>query len=153
MKNITIYTDGACSGNPGPGGWAAVLIYGEHKKEISGAEKETTNNRMELTAAIMALEALKERCAVTVHTDSAYLCNAFEKKWIMGWQKNGWQTSAKKPVENQDLWKRILVLTNEHQVEWKKVKGHSDDEYNERCDALARKAIDELRKNSREQKE
>ena len=145
MKKITIYTDGACSGNPGPGGWAAVLIYGEHEKELSGAEADTTNNRMELMAAICALEALKERCSVTVNTDSAYLCNAFEKRWLQGWQRNGWMTASKKPVENQDLWKRILTLTNEHQVEWKKVKGHSDDKYNERCDKLARKAVESIK--------
>ncbi len=141
MKKIIIYTDGACSFNPGPGGWAAVLKYKGAEKQISGFEKETTNNRMELRAVLEALKALKEPCSVIVHTDSAYIYNAFTKGWIYNWQNNGWKTTAKKPVENQDLWKEILQLTKTHKVTWKKVKGHSDDKYNNICDELARKAI------------
>ena len=141
MKKILIYTDGACSHNPGPGGWATVLIYKGVEKQISGFEAETTNNRMELTAVMKALQALKEPCAVTLHTDSAYIQNAFEKGWIARWQANGWKTTAKKPVENQDLWKQIIDLNETHRVTWKKVKGHADDKYNNICDELARKAI------------
>ncbi|MEG1547716.1 MAG: ribonuclease HI [Clostridia bacterium] len=146
MKKITIYTDGACSGNPGPGGWAAVLIYSENQKEISGAESHTTNNRMELTAAAMALEALKESCEVDLYTDSAYLCKGFNDGWLYNWQRNGWKTGAKKDVENQDLWKLLLALTRTHSVTWHKVKGHSDNSFNNRCDELARKAIERLKK-------
>ncbi len=145
MKYITIYTDGACSGNPGPGGWAAVLIYNDNIKEISGAEANTTNNRMELCAVMNALSALKQPCRIALYTDSAYICNAFDKGWLNNWTHNGWHTANKKPVENQDLWKAILSLANDHQVEWKKVKGHSGDKYNERCDDLARKAIQTLK--------
>lgn len=141
MKKVAIYTDGACSKNPGPGGWAAVLIYKGAEKEISGYEPESTNNRMELTAVLRALEALREPCIVTLHTDSAYIHNAFEKGWIENWQANGWRTTSKKPVENQDLWLELIDLTNIHRVIWKKVKGHSDDKYNNVCDKLARKAI------------
>ena len=141
MKEVIVFTDGACSGNPGPGGWGAILMYGEHKKEISGGEKMTTNNRMELTAAICALELLKEPCSVKLSTDSAYLCNAFTKYWIKNWQRNGWQTSNKKPVENKDLWEKLLNLSKTHKIEWIKVKGHSDNVYNNRCDELARNAI------------
>ena len=143
-KQLAIYTDGACSGNPGPGGWAAVLLYNAHKKEISGGEEATTNNRMELLAAIRGLEALKEDCVVDVYTDSAYLCNAFNKKWLNTWQVNGWKNSKKQPVENQDLWKQLLSLTSKHQITWNKVKGHSDNVYNNRCDELARLAIKSL---------
>ena len=110
MKKVVIYTDGACSGNPGPGGWGAVLMYGQFKKEISGGEKMTTNNRMELMAAISALNALKEPCEVDLFTDSAYLCRAFSENWVTNWQRNGWQTSQKKPVENKELWQRLLEL-------------------------------------------
>lgn len=140
-KKIIIYTDGACSGNPGPGGWGAILEYGSHKKEISGGEGETTNNRMELMAAIQALEALKEPCTVDLYTDSAYLCRAFTENWIVNWQRNGWKTSQKKPVENQDLWQWLLRLSDVHTITWHKVKGHSDNQNNNRCDALARDAI------------
>jgi ribonuclease HI len=138
MKEVTIYTDGACSGNPGPGGWAAVLLYNEHKKEISGGEEHTTNNRMEMMAVIEGLKQLKEPCRVSLYSDSAYLINGFKKKWIDKWQRNGWQTAGKKPVENRDLWEELLKLTRIHTVEWNKVAGHSGDHYNERCDELAR---------------
>lgn len=144
MKQVTIYTDGACSGNPGPGGWGCVLMYGQHKKEMSGGEPQTTNNRMEIQAALSALSVLKEPCAVDIYTDSAYLCNAVEKKWLVNWQRNGWKTASKSPVENQDLWKALLVLMNQHEVTFHKVKGHADNEYNNRCDALARGAIKAL---------
>lgn len=142
MKNVTIYTDGACSGNPGPGGWAALLQYGGHEKVVSGGEPLTTNNRMELMAAIEALRALKQPCRVTLHTDSAYLHKAFTAGWIQKWQRNGWKTSSKKPVENQDLWRELLKLTERHQVEWVKVKGHADDERNNRVDGLAVAAME-----------
>ncbi|MGC5327461.1 ribonuclease HI [Brevibacillus sp. SYSU BS000544] len=141
MKDVTIYTDGACSGNPGPGGWGAVLFFGEHKKEMSGAEDPTTNNRMELTAAIEALKVLKEPCRVKLYSDSAYLVNCFQQGWYKGWLKNGWRNSKKQPVENQDLWKEILRLMEIHQVEYIKVKGHADNEWNNRCDELATGAI------------
>ncbi len=137
MKHVIIYTDGACSGNPGPGGWAAILKFGPHEKTICGREDETTNNRMELTAALKALEILKEPVRASVHTDSAYLSNAFNKGWIDNWQTNGWRTSSKKPVENQDLWVAILDAVNRHEVSWIKVKGHADDELNNRVDRLA----------------
>ena len=144
MKSVEIYTDGACSGNPGPGGWAAVLRYAGREKELSGAEKETTNNRMELSAVIEALAALKEPCAVAVYTDSAYVANAFNRGWLDNWQLHGWKTSSKSPVENQDLWQKILPLTKTHTVQFIKVKGHSDNELNNRCDELARAAIQKL---------
>lgn len=147
-KEVTIYCDGACSGNPGPGGWGCVLVYKGNKKEISGFDPDTTNNRMELTAAMQGLLVLKERCKVNIYTDSAYIHNAFEKGWIISWQQNGWLTAQKKPVENQDLWKAILNLTKDHMVRWHKVKGHSGDELNERCDALA---TGEIRKNVKKQ--
>lgn len=141
MKNVKIYTDGACSGNPGPGGWGAVLLYNEVRKEISGGEPTSTNNRMEIMAAIAGLESLKEPCRVEIYSDSAYLVNAFKQGWLENWQKNGWKTSKKQPVENQDLWKRLLIQTHKHEVEWHKVKGHAENEYNNRCDELARAAI------------
>ncbi len=141
MKHVEIYTDGACSGNPGPGGWAAVLLYKGTEKEISGFVKETTNNRMELTAVIEGLNILKQSCKVTVYSDSAYVCNAFLQGWIISWELNGWKTSKKTPVENQDLWKLLMNCAKDHQVTWVKVKGHSDNKYNNRCDELARKAI------------
>lgn len=137
VKEITIYTDGACSGNPGPGGWAAILVFGEHEREISGFEPRTTNNRMELRAAVEALAALKEPCRVRLHTDSAYLHRAFTDGWLGRWQQNGWKTASKKPVENQDLWRRLLEVSREHDVEWVKVKGHASDEMNNRVDRLA----------------
>lgn len=153
MREVIIYTDGACSNNPGVGGWGAVLMYGKHKKEISGAQENTTNNRMELMAAISALECLKEPCRVSLHTDSAYLCNAFNNGWIFGWIKNGWLTAAKKPVENQDLWQRILTLGRTHEITWIKVKGHADNENNNRCDELARSAVNTLKKQLQEAQE
>lgn len=145
MKKVTIYTDGACSGNPGPGGWAAVLQYKDSTREISGAEAQTTNNRMELTAAIRALALLKFPCSVELHTDSAYMHRAFEEKWIDRWVINDWKTSSKKPVENKDLWMELIALTNTHNVSFIKVKGHSDNALNNRCDKLAREAIKMLR--------
>lgn len=141
MKEVIIYTDGACSGNPGAGGWAAILLYKGIRREISGGEQETTNNRMELTAVIKALELLKEPCCVKVHSDSAYIVNCFKQKWYEKWQKNGWLTSGNKPVENKDLWQRLLKLVGKHDVEFIKVKGHSNIELNNRCDELARAAI------------
>lgn len=141
MKEITIYTDGACSGNPGPGGWGAVLMYGGKRKELSGSEKLTTNNRMEILSVVEALKVLREPCKVTVYSDSAYVVNAFQQRWINNWQKNGWMTSQKKPVENQDLWKSLLDQMNHHEVSYVKVKGHSDNEWNNHCDKLAREAI------------
>ncbi len=141
MKKVTIYTDGACSGNPGPGGWAAVLRYGERSMEISGFEAHTTNNRMELTAPIRALTKLNTSCEVELYSDSSYLINAFTKGWLTSWQKRGWIKSDKKPVENQDLWQELLKLTAIHNVKWIKVRGHADNPLNNRCDELARAAI------------
>ena len=137
MKQVTIYTDGACSGNPGPGGWGAILIYKDTQLELSGYEARTTNNRMELLAPIQALRKLKEPCAVQVYSDSAYLVNAFRQHWLENWVRRNWVKSDKKPVENQDLWKEILDLTKMHQIEWIKVKGHADNPLNNRCDELA----------------
>ncbi|MDQ0063158.1 ribonuclease HI [Paenibacillus harenae] len=144
MKEVMIYTDGACSGNPGPGGWGAVLFYGSKQKEISGGEKHTTNNRMEIQAVIEGLSLLKEPCTVKVYSDSAYVVNCFQKGWINGWLRNGWKNSKKDPVENQDLWKALWELMKTHTVEYVKVKGHSDNEWNNRCDELAREAIRRL---------
>jgi ribonuclease HI len=142
VKEVVIYTDGACSGNPGPGGWGAVLLYGEKIKEISGGEAETTNQRMELTAVIQALKVLKvSGWKVTVYSDSAYIVNAFAQKWIDKWLKNGWKNSKKEDVANQDLWKELIELGKINRVEIKKVKGHSGDRWNERCDELARSGI------------
>ena len=142
MEEITIYTDGACSGNPGPGGWGAILMYKDNKKEISGGKKDTTNNVMELTAVIEALKLLKYPCKVNLY--SAYVVNAFVQKWIFGWQKNNWKTADKKDVKNKELWQELVRLTKIHNVTFIKVKGHADNEYNNRCDELARKAIKEL---------
>lgn len=144
LKEVMIYTDGACSGNPGPGGYGAILFYGAHRKEISGGEKDTTNNRMEILAVIKALELLKEACQVKIYSDSAYVVNCFEKKWIYGWLRNGWKNSKGQPVENQDLWKKLWELMQFHSVQYVKVKGHSDNEFNNRCDELARLAIRSL---------
>ncbi|NTV98495.1 MAG: ribonuclease HI [Chlorobiaceae bacterium] len=140
-KNIIIYTDGACSGNPGKGGWGALLMYGNSTREISGYCPATTNNRMELSAAIEALEALKEPCRVKLYSDSSYLVNALNEGWLKRWTANNWKTAARKNVENIDLWKKILKLITLHDVTFHKVKGHSDNPYNNRCDALAREAI------------
>ncbi len=144
MEEVIIYTDGACSGNPGPGGWGSILMYGEHKKEISGGKKDTTNNVMELTAVIEALKLLKFKCKVSLYSDSAYVVNAFNQKWIYGWLKNGWKNASKEPVKNKELWQELYDLTKTHEVTFIKVKGHSDNEYNNRCDEMARKAILEL---------
>ena len=137
MKNVEIYTDGACSGNPGPGGWGAVLIYNGVEKQLSGSEKETTNNRMELSAVITALKALKEPCKVTLTTDSKYVCDAINKGWLNSWQKNSWKKADKKPVLNIDLWQELLPLLDKHRVEFIWVKGHNGHKYNEICDKLA----------------
>ena len=136
-KKVTIFTDGACSGNPGPGGYAAILRYKEQEKEISGALKETTNNRMELTAVIMALKTLKEPCEVEIFSDSKYVVDSFKKGWVSNWQKNGWKTSNRKPVLNVDLWKELLILLKVHDVTFFWVKGHNAHSENERCDSLA----------------
>lgn len=144
-KRVTLYTDGACSGNPGAGGWGAILLYGEHRKEISGGEAETTNNRMEMTAVIEGIKLLRYPCAVDVYSDSAYTVNAFTEGWVYVWEKNGWEKADKKPVLNVDLWKTLLALTEEHEVTFHKVKGHADNELNNRCDKLARAAIARLR--------
>lgn len=144
MENVVIYTDGACSGNPGPGGWGAILMYKDVKKEISGGMPETTNNIMEITAVIEALKMLKFPCEVEVYSDSAYVVNAFKEKWIENWQKNNWKTSSKAAVKNKELWQELIKLTNIHTVEFIKVKGHADNEYNNRCDELARSEIMKL---------
>lgn len=144
MKKIKIYTDGACSGNPGPGGWGAILFYEENRKEIYGNKKDTTNNIMELTAVIEALKLLKVECEVELYSDSAYVVNAFEKGWIDNWKKNNWKTSGKDDVKNKELWEELYNLTKKHKVKFIKVKGHSDNEFNNRCDFLATNAIKEL---------
>lgn len=136
MKTVTIYTDGACSGNPGPGGWGAILMYGEHKKEISGGENETTNNRMELQGVISALEMLKETCQVELYSDSKYVIDALEKGWAASWQKNGWKRKTG-PALNPDLWEKLLLLYHKHEVNLHWVKGHASNEFNNRCDELA----------------
>lgn len=140
MKHITIHTDGACSGNPGPGGWGAILSYNGTDKELCGGEANTTNNRMELMAAIMALESLKEPCKVTLITDSNYVKDGINS-WIHGWKKNGWKTAAKKPVKNVELWQRLDAARATHEIEWRWVKGHSGDPMNDRADELARMGI------------
>lgn len=141
MEKVIIYTDGACSGNPGPGGWGAILMYKENKKEISGGNKNTTNNVMELTAVIEGLKLLKYPCEVDLYSDSAYVVNAFLQGWIYNWVKNGWKTSGKEPVKNKEIWQELYELTKKHKVNFIKVKGHSDNEFNNRCDELARMAI------------
>ncbi len=145
MKHVDIYTDGACSGNPGIGGWAAILIYCGHEKEISGYNKDTTNNRMELFAVIQGLRQLKERCEVTIYSDSAYVCNAFLENWIQGWQANDWKTASKERVKNDDLWKLLVMECNNHQVRFVKVKGHADNAYNNRCDKAAVQEIKQFK--------
>ena len=144
MDKVIIYTDGACSGNPGPGGWGSILMMGKNKKEISGGKKDTTNNVMELTAVIEALKLLKRPCKVDLYSDSAYVVNAFLQNWILGWIKNGWRNSNKEEVKNKELWQELLSLTKTHNVTFHKVKGHADNEYNNRCDELARNAIKNL---------
>ena len=144
MEKVIIYTDGACSGNPGPGGWGAILMYKDTKKEISGGKKDTTNNVMELTAALEGLKMLKIPCEVDLYSDSAYLVNGFSQGWIYNWQKNNWQTADKKPVKNKEIWQEIYELTKIHKVKFIKVKGHADNEFNNRCDELARNAIKSL---------
>ena len=138
MEEVTIYTDGACSGNPGPGGWGSILMMGENRKEISGGSANTTNNIMELTAVIEALKMLNRPCKVNVYSDSAYVVNAFIQKWIYGWMKKGWKTAGNEPVKNKELWQELYELTKIHDVTFNKVKGHADNEFNNRCDELAR---------------
>jgi ribonuclease HI len=144
LPHVTIHTDGACSGNPGPGGWGAILAFGDHEKELKGGEPNTTNNRMELMAAIAAFEALKRPCRVDLHTDSQYLRNGI-MSWINTWKRNGWRTSDKKPVKNVDLWQRLEAALKPHQVRWHWLKGHAGHAENERADVLARDAIAEVR--------
>ena len=141
LKRVIVYTDGACSGNPGPGGWAAILRYGSHERVLAGSESHTTNNRMEMRAAIEALSAMKEPVHAVVHTDSAYLARAFTEGWVNNWQRNGWRNAKKKPVENRDLWEQLVELDRTHRVEWVKVKGHADDPLNNRVDMLAVEAM------------
>ncbi len=145
MKHVEIFTDGACKGNPGPGGWGAILRTGGHEKELSGSAAQTTNNRMEMMAAIESLKALKSPCAVTLHTDSRYVIDGITK-WIFGWQKNGWRNAAKKPVANSDLWLQLIDAARPHKVEWVWVKGHDGHAENERADQLASNAALSLRK-------
>lgn len=145
MKKVVIYTDGGCEGNPGPGAWAAVLRYGAHVREISGAEMATTNNRMELRAALEALTALKEECEVELHTDSQYLKKGM-MEWLRGWKAKGWKTASKQPVKNADLWMALDRAASRHQLSWRWVKGHAGQPENERCDQLAGEAIEGLRK-------
>lgn len=140
-KEVIIYTDGACSGNPGPGGWGTILMYKDTKKEISGGNPDTTNNVMEITAVIEGLKLLKKPCKVQVYSDSAYVVNAFNQHWIENWIKKNWQNSKKEPVKNKELWLELYALVKQHEVNFIKVKGHSDNEFNNRCDELARNAI------------
>ncbi len=142
MKHVMIYTDGACRGNPGPGGWGAILVCGEHKKELTDGEKLTTNNRMELMGAIRALEELKYPCMVTLTTDSKYLCDAVNKGWVTSWKKNGWRKANKEPAANPDLWERLLLQLDKHSVTFVWVKGHAGHPFNERCDQLATTSAD-----------
>ncbi len=137
MKHVDIYTDGACRGNPGRGGWGAILVYQGHEKELSGGEKETTNNRMELMAAISALEALKEPCDITLYSDSKYMIDSITKGWVYSWKAKGWKKADKSPALNPDLWEKLLFLLDKHKVEFVWVKGHNGHSYNERCDTLA----------------
>ncbi len=142
MKQVTIYTDGACRGNPGPGGWGAVLVYGTFEKELSGGEAQTTNNRMELTAAIQGLSALKEPCRVALYSDSKYLVDAFVQHWTDGWKKSNFREGTRDAVKNSDLWRQLLALTDVHEVTFIWVKGHNGHAYNERCDRLATTVAD-----------
>jgi ribonuclease HI len=140
MKQVTLATDGACSGNPGPGGWAALLRFKAHEKLLSGGERATTNNRMEIMAVLEGLRVLKERCRVTIYSDSRYVIDAFEKRWIQGWRRNGWTTKSKQPVKNRELWEQLSVAVDAHEVTWVWVRGHSGHADNERVDAAARAA-------------
>ena len=144
MKTVTIYTDGACSGNPGPGGWGAVLRYGEYEREMSGGEGSTTNNRMELTGVITALEALREPCIVELYSDSKYVVDALSKGWAVSWRKRGWIKADKKPALNADLWEKLLSLAEMHELRCHWVRGHAENEYNNRCDRLAVAAREKL---------
>lgn len=148
MKQVEIFTDGACKGNPGPGGWGALLRMGRHEKELSGGEPETTNNRMEMTGVIRALEALTTPCAVTLHTDSRYVIDGMTK-WIFGWQNRGWVNAAKDPVKNRDLWEALIAAAARHTITWQWVKGHAGHPENERVDRLASNAADEAGRHSR----
>jgi len=143
VDSVEIFTDGACRGNPGPGGWGAILRYGDRERELYGSERETTNNRMELMAAISALEALKRPCEVTLTTDSTYVQKGISE-WLPQWKKRGWKTADKKPVKNQDLWQRLETALGDHRIRWHWIKGHSGHEENERADQLANRAIDEM---------
>ncbi len=143
MKEVVIYTDGGARGNPGPGGYGAVITFGQHRKELKGAYDHTTNNRMELMGVISALEMLREACVVTVNSDSKYVIDAMVKGWLSGWKKRGWKKSDKKPVLNQDLWRRLDAAAQRHKMSWKWVKGHAGNPLNERCDELVHEAIDE----------
>ncbi len=143
MKNVIIYTDGACKGNPGPGGWGALIQYGKHEKEVAGGAIDTTNNRMEMQAAINALNLLIEPCAVTLYTDSKYLIDGITK-WVAGWQKNGWKNASKKPVRNSDLWHELIAAAKDHEIDWNWVKGHDGNPGNERADQLASDAAMEI---------
>jgi ribonuclease HI len=147
-RKVTIFTDGACSGNPGPGGYGAILLYGGHRKELKGGESRTTNNRMELMAAISALEALKRPCEVELHTDSQYLRLGITQ-WLAGWKRNGWRTAEKKPVKNAELWLRLEEAAQRHHVDWRWVKGHAGHDENERADELAREGLREAREEAR----
>jgi ribonuclease HI len=145
LTDVIIYTDGACSGNPGPGGWAAIISVKDIEKEISGFNPDTTNNRMEMSAALFALQTLNRSCRVDLYSDSAYLVSAFNEKWLENWQKRGWKNAAKMPVANKDLWVALLEEHGRHDITWHKVKGHSDNEYNNRCDKMA---VNEILKNT-----
>ena len=145
MQNVIIYTDGACSGNPGPGGWAAIIKKKKNRKEISGGNKNTTNNIMEITAILEGLKALKVECEVNIYSDSAYCVNAFNQGWIYNWIKKGWKTASGEPVKNKELWQELYALTKKHKVTFNKVKGHSDDELNNRCDEMARGEIEKIK--------
>jgi ribonuclease HI len=147
LPPVEVFTDGACKGNPGPGGWGVLLRYGEHEKELFGGEANTTNNRMELLAVIRALESLKRAVPVRIHTDSQYVHKGISE-WIHGWKRNGWRTADKKPVKNADLWQRLDELASQHDVEWRWVRGHSGHEFNERADALANRGVENLKKNA-----
>ena len=148
MKNVIIYTDGACRGNPGPGGWGAILLYGDKEKELFGGEPETTNNRMELMAAIVALETLNAPCQVVLTTDSKYVMDGITQ-WMANWKKRGWKTASKQPVKNVDLWQRLDAAVQRHEIDWQWVKGHSGHTANERADALANRGIDEMKQQGR----